>query len=182
MTASRPRLLLGGLLLAVLGLGVLPGAAAADPKPTLNEVQRKVDGLNRQAEQAAERYNTAKVDLTEANRRLHSVQNRYRVTQRRLRRSSSWSAGSPWRPTRPAGSTPACSCCCPTTPTSFLRQASTSPRSTAARTDAARHGDARLQAAADRKAVAEQRARAADLQQQIAAEKRTVEARLADGP
>ena len=60
----------------MLGVSLLPGSAAAEPTPSLGEVQRQVDDLNREAEQAAERYNTAKVKLTETNRRLRSVRNR----------------------------------------------------------------------------------------------------------
>ena len=63
---------------------MLPGAAAAGPKANLNQVQRQVDQLNRQAEQAAERYNTAKVELTDTTRQLRSARNSYAATQRRL--------------------------------------------------------------------------------------------------
>jgi hypothetical protein len=84
MTPVRSRSLLAGLLLAVFGISVLPGAAAAGPKANLNQVQRQVDQLNRQAEQAAERYNTAKVELTDTTRQLRAARNKYAATQRRL--------------------------------------------------------------------------------------------------
>jgi len=180
MIGIPSRHLVAGLLLAVLGVSVLPGAAAADPKPSLNEVQRRVDDLNRQAEQAAERYNTAKVELTEANRRLRSVKNRHAVTQRRLDAMktlvgriavASYKAGSLDSSVQLILSD---------NPTQFLRQASDLTQVNRQQ-DAMLRGmeTARLRAAADRKAVAEQRARAKDLQERIAAEKRTVEARLA---
>jgi len=180
MIGSPSRHLVAGVLLAVLGVSVLPGAAAADPKPSLNEVQRQVDDLNHQAGQAAERYNTAKVELTEANRRLRSVRNRYALTQRRLDAMktlvgriavASYKAGSLDSSVQLILSD---------NPTQFLRQASDLTQVNR-RQDAMLRGmeTARLRAAADRKAVAEQRARAQDLQQRIAAEKRTVEARLA---
>jgi cell wall-associated NlpC family hydrolase len=180
MTGSSSRHLVAGLLLAVLGVSLLPAAAAADPKPTLNEVQRRVDDLNQQAERAAERYNTAKVDLTEANRQLRSVRNRYAVTSRRLDAMktvvgriavASYKAGSLDSSVQLILSD---------NPTQFLRQASDLTQVNR-RQDAMlrRMETARLRAAADRKAVAEQRARAEDLQLRIAAEKRTVEARLA---
>ena len=181
MTASRPRLLLGALLLAVLGLGVLPSAAAADPKPSLNEVQRKVDGLNRQAEQAAERYNTAKVDLTEANRRLHSAKNHYRVTQARLRAKQQLVGRIAVASYKAGGVDASVQLLLSANPTSFLREASNLTLVNRRQATLLRGmADARLQAAADRKAVADQRDAAAALQQKIAAEKRTVEARLAD--
>ena len=180
MIGLRLRHLVAGLLLAVLGVSVLPGSAAADPKPSLNEVQRRVDDLNRQAEQAAERYNTAKVELTEANRQLRSVKNRYALTQRRLDAMktlvgriavASYKAGSLDSSVQLILSD---------NPTQFLRQASDLTQVNRQQ-DAMLRGmeTARLRAAADRKAVAEQRARAQDLQQRIAAERRTVEARLA---
>src|SRR6476646_349904 len=84
MAPLRSRSLLAGLLLAIFGISVLPGAAAAGPKANLNQVQRQVDQLNRQAEQAAERYNTAKVELTDTTRQLRAARNKYASTQRRL--------------------------------------------------------------------------------------------------
>jgi cell wall-associated NlpC family hydrolase len=180
MTGSPSRHLVAGLLLAVLGVSLLPGAAAANPRPSLNEVQRQVDDLNHQAEQAAERYNTAKVQLTEANRRLRSVKNRYAVTQRRLDAMKTL-VGRIAVATYKAGSIDSSvQLILSDNPTTFLRQASDLTQVNR-RQDAMLRGmeTARMNAAADRKAVAEQRARAQDIQQRIAAERRTVEARLA---
>lgn len=46
----------------------------ADPKPTLEEVERRVDELHEQANEANERYNAAAETLTEIDRRLVSAQ------------------------------------------------------------------------------------------------------------
>jgi peptidoglycan DL-endopeptidase CwlO len=180
MTPVRSRSLLAGLLLAVFGISVLPGAAAAGPKANLNQVQRQVDQLNRQAEQAAERYNTAKVELTDSSRRLRAARHRYEATQRRLEAMRTLVGRIAVASYKSGGLDSSVQLLLSDDPTGFLRQA-------ADLTQISKHQDhllrdmqaARLRAAVDRKAVAEEQARAADLQHRIAAEKSTVEARLA---
>ena len=183
MTPLRSRSLLAGLLLAVFGISVLPGAAAAGPKANLNQVQRQVDQLNRQAEQAAERYNTAKVELTDTTRQLRAARNKYAATQRRLDAMQVLVGRIAVASYKSGGLDSSVQLLLSDNPTGFLRQA-------ADLTQVTKHQDhlladmqaARLSAAVDRKAVAEQQARAQDLQGEIAAEKRTVEGKLADGP
>ena len=180
MTPLRSRSLLAGLLLAVFGISVLPGAAAAGPKANLNQVQRQVDQLNRQAEQAAERYNTAKVELTDTTRQLRAARNKYAATQRRLDAMQVLVGRIAVASYKSGGLDSSVQLLLSDDPTGFLRQA-------ADLTQVTKHQDhlladmqtARLSAAVDRKAVAEQQARAKDLQGEIAAEKRTVEAKLA---
>ena len=177
---TRSRSLLAVLVLAVFGISLLPGSAAAEPQLNLNQVQRQVDDLNRQAEQAAERYNTAKVDLNETTRRLRSAQNTYRVTQRRVEGMQAV-VGRIAVASYKAGSVDASlQLLLSDNPTRFLRQSSDLTLVNRRQDHMlAQMQTARLRAAVDRKAVAEQQARAADLQQKIAAEKTTVEARLA---
>jgi cell wall-associated NlpC family hydrolase len=180
MTPLRSRSLLAGLLLAVFGISVLPGAAAAGPKANLNQVQRQVDQLNRQAEQAAERYNTAKVELTDTTRQLRAARNKYAATQRRLDAMQVLVGRIAVASYKSGGLDSSVQLLLSDNPTGFLRQA-------ADLTQVTKHQDhlladmqaARLSAAVDRKAVAEQQARAQDLQGEIAAEKRTIEGKLA---
>ena len=180
MTPVRSRSLLAGLLLAVFGISVLPGAAAAGPKANLNQVQRQVDQLNRQAEQAAERYNTAKVELTDTTRQLRAARNKYAATQRRLDAMQVLVGRIAVASYKSGGLDSSVQLLLSDDPTGFLRQA-------ADLTQVTKHQDhlladmqtARLSAAVDRKAVAEQQARAKDLQGEIAAEKRSIEGKLA---
>ena len=180
MTPLRSRSLLAGLLLAVFGISVLPGAAAAGPKANLNQVQRQVDQLNRQAEQAAERYNTAKVELTDTTRQLRAARNKYAATQRRLDAMQVLVGRIAVASYKSGGLDSSVQLLLSDDPTGFLRQA-------ADLTQVTKHQDhllvdmqtARLSAAIDRKAVAEQQARAKDLQGEIATEKRTIEGKLA---
>ena len=180
MTPVRSRSLLAGLLLAVFGISVLPGAAAAGPKANLNQVQRQVDQLNRQAGQAAERYNTAKVELTDTTRQLRAARNKYAATQRRLDAMQVLVGRIAVASYKSGGLDSSVQLLLSDDPTGFLRQA-------ADLTQVTKHQDhlladmqaARLSAAVDRKAVAEQQARAKDLQGEIAAEKRTIEGKLA---
>src|SRR3712207_4026484 len=75
----RPALvsLLAGVLATAGGVAATGGSASAEPRPTLRQVQRQVDAHNHQAEQATERYNTARVELNETNRRLRAVRHRF---------------------------------------------------------------------------------------------------------
>jgi cell wall-associated NlpC family hydrolase len=59
-----------------VALTLSPGSSAADPhaKPTLAQVQRKVEHLDRQAEQASERFNTIREQLKTTRARLSAVQ------------------------------------------------------------------------------------------------------------
>ena len=184
MTGMSPARILAGLLLAVLGCTLLPGStgsAVADPRPSLAEVQRRVDALRQQAGDAAERYNTAKVNLTEANRRLKSARNQLAASQRRLDGMQTLVGRIAASTYKSGGVDSSFQLLLSDNPTRFLRQAADLSQLSRRQTGMLHEmAAARLKAAADRKAVLDQRARAQALQQKIAAEKRTIEARLAD--
>ncbi len=59
-------------LAVALGALGLPGASA-DPEPTIDDVQRRVDTLNHEAEQAAERFNTIRASLGDARDELSAI-------------------------------------------------------------------------------------------------------------
>jgi cell wall-associated NlpC family hydrolase len=184
--AGLPRLrrslvvLIAGGAAVPLGLGVLTsGPAAADPRPSIAQVQRQVDALHHQAEQAAERYNTARVELTETTRRLRAVRNRL-DRQRRSVAAMQEVVGRIAAAAYKAGSVDAgLALVLSEDPTTFLRQAADLTQ--LGRRQSAmlrRMTTARLRLAQDRKAVHQQRERAAALEAGLAAEKRTVESKL----
>jgi peptidoglycan DL-endopeptidase CwlO len=73
--ARLKTLLVIGLSLAtILGGAVLTGPVTAAPRPTLAEVQRRVDDLHDQASEANERYNAAAETLSEIERRLRAAE------------------------------------------------------------------------------------------------------------
>ena len=168
--STLPLRLLAGLLLAALGFAVLPGSAAADPTPSLGEVQRRVDALNKDAADAAERYNTAKVQLTETNRKMRSAQNRYAVTKRHLDAMKSLVGRIAVASYKSGGVDPTVALVLSEDPQTFLRQAADLSQVTRHQSAMLQGMEAaRLQAAVDRKAVADQKARAGALQDKIAA-------------
>ena len=59
--------------LLALAIGSVP-SSPAQAEPTIDEVQTRVDGLYREAEQASERYNAAKVELDELRKDLASLE------------------------------------------------------------------------------------------------------------
>src|SRR5919112_316664 len=63
---------ISGVLLAV-AIGSVP-SSPAQAEPTIDDVQSRVDHLYHQAEQASERYNQAKVELTELRKDLDALQ------------------------------------------------------------------------------------------------------------
>ncbi len=72
MFNGRKRLItvLSALALAA-AVGFVPGSAQADPE--IDDVQKRVDRLYHEAEQASERYNDAKLELTELRNDLDSL-------------------------------------------------------------------------------------------------------------
>ncbi len=182
MTPSTlPLRLLAGLLLAAVGIAVLPGSASADPAPSLADVQRRVEALRQDAGDAAERYNTAKVQLTETARAMRSARNRYAVTKRHLDSMQALVGRIAVASYKSGGMDPTVALVLSESPTAFLRQASDLSQVNR-RQSALLQGmeAARLQAAVDRKAVADQRARAAALQDRLATEKAAIEGRLTE--
>ena len=179
--STLPLRLLAGLLLAALGFAVLPGSAAADPTPSLGEVQRRVDALNKDAADAAERYNTAKVQLTETNRKMRSAQNRYAVTKRHLDAMKALVGRIAVASYKSGGLDPTVALVLSEDPQTFLRQAADLSQVTRHQSAMLQGMEAaQLQAAVDRKAVADQKARAGALQDKIATEKDAIESRLAE--
>lgn len=171
---------LAGAVAVPLGLGLVTGPAAADPKPTLAQVQRQVDVLNHQAEQAAERYNTARVDLTETSRRLKAVRSRFDRQQQRfdaMRQLVGRIAAATYK----SGSVDSSlALLLSEDPTAFLRQAADLTQLSARQSEMLREmATARLRLAQDRRAVRQERAKAAALKADLATERRTVEAKLA---
>jgi cell wall-associated NlpC family hydrolase len=71
-----------------VALSLSPGSSAADPhaKPTLAKVQRRVEHLDRQAEQASERFNTIREQLKMTRARLSAVKADFARQQTRVTR------------------------------------------------------------------------------------------------
>jgi peptidoglycan DL-endopeptidase CwlO len=85
--ARRTLLTLAGV--AVVSVAALPASSHAEPEPTLAEVQKQVEQLHRQAEQAAELSNEYGDKAADAQRRLSKLDtdlNRQRATVQELRR------------------------------------------------------------------------------------------------
>ncbi|RJK96889.1 NlpC/P60 family protein [Vallicoccus soli] len=72
---------------ALSGAVLVPGTAQADPRPTLAQVQRQVDALEREAEVAAERVNAAADAADAAQARLAVVRAQVARTEARLARA-----------------------------------------------------------------------------------------------
>jgi cell wall-associated NlpC family hydrolase len=88
--ASRqtPRLMLTlGVtgLASALALTVLPATASlADPRPTLQQVQQRIDALNTKVDLADEQYASSRLELAATSRRAAVAQGRVRTAQQEL--------------------------------------------------------------------------------------------------
>jgi cell wall-associated NlpC family hydrolase len=80
----RPRrILLTLIAAAAVTLASMP-AVHADPRPTIEQVQRRVGDLYHTAEQATERYNDARIALADAERKFAQAQSRVAAQQAEL--------------------------------------------------------------------------------------------------
>lgn len=173
--------LLAGVLATGLAVAAFDGTATADPRANLNQVQRQVDALNHQAEQAAERYNTARVELGETNRRLRAVRNRFdrqQVTFTEMRQLVGRLAAATYK----SGSIDqGVALLLSEDPTTFLRQAADLEVLGRQQSALLRQvATVRLRLAQDRAAVRDQRAAARALEAELAARRRSVEGKFAD--
>jgi cell wall-associated NlpC family hydrolase len=85
--ASPRKILRPLLVVAVVASGVLsvlPGTSSADPKPTLAQVEARVNTLNARVDAAVEQYANAKIDLAAATRRAVVARARVKAAQAEL--------------------------------------------------------------------------------------------------
>ena len=179
MAVSSPRRTLASLLastlagaLAVSLTLVATSPAQADPSPSLAQVRRQVDVLRHQAEQATERFNTARVELTESKRRMTAVRSRYDRQQTQVDQMRDVVGKIAAAAYKSGAIDPTVQLVLSEDPTTFLRQAADMTQLSRQQAATLREmATARLQLAQDRKAVRQERARAARLKAKIAEEK-----------
>ena len=180
--ASPRKPLIALALAGTAALTVLPaGTSSADPRPSLREVQQRVDALNAKVDMAVEAYSESKIALAEASRQAAVAQGRVKTAQAQLdavKKSMGSVASAAYRS---AGSNAFVQLVVTSSPQTFLDRASSLDRIAAgqsAQMAAAATASHRLQAAqADAAQVqAAQRKVAAALAKQ----KSTIESALAE--
>jgi peptidoglycan DL-endopeptidase CwlO len=172
--------LLAGVLAVPTGLVAVTAPASAEPKPTLEQVRRQVDVLNRQAEHAGEAYNNSKVELQQTTRRLEAVRDRYRRQQRAVEEMRTVVGRIAATAYKNGAMDSSVALVLSEDPTEFLRQAADltqlGRRQSAMLRDMA---SARLRLAQDRTAVRDERERTAALEEDLADQRASVERKLA---
>jgi cell wall-associated NlpC family hydrolase len=181
-TDIRRGLRLAVSCLAVVALAaVVPGSAAASPRPSLHKVQVKVDKLNRAADAATETYNNARVQFAEANRRLTVVKHRLASKQAEVDAMQTSVGKLASAAYMSGGVDPTMQILLADDPKAFLQSAvalnqlGRQQAATLERVVAARQG-----LASARNDVTQQRARASALTGQIASQKQAIESKLAE--
>jgi hypothetical protein len=81
-----PKAVLAVLALVLTGIGA-PLQAAAAPKPTIEQVRKRVQELNEQAEAATERYNDLREQITSLNVRLQAAKVKLVAQQKAVARA-----------------------------------------------------------------------------------------------
>ncbi|HEX6920356.1 MAG TPA: NlpC/P60 family protein [Actinomycetes bacterium] len=177
----RPALaLLAVCTAATTALAAVPGSAVAEPRPTIAQVQARVDALNHEAEQAAERYNDARVQLADVNRRLDTVRHRLARQQQKVGEMQAVMGRLAAASYKSGGVDATMQLLLSDEPESFLQQASALDQLGRRQAGTMRKmAAARQQLKQDRLAVDQQRAKAEALQARLRAEKKTVEDKLA---
>jgi cell wall-associated NlpC family hydrolase len=178
-TTLRSALVAVGLA-GALTAGLAPGIGAAEPRPSIEQVQRRIDALNEQADRAVESYMQARIALTAARRRAAVSRGRVQREEAALaavRRSMSAVAASAYR----SGGTDAfLSLIRTSSPQSFLDRASALDRiardqaSRLAATATARHRLAVVEAQAAQDLATQKRQEA-----RVAGQKAVIESTLA---
>jgi cell wall-associated NlpC family hydrolase len=181
-TLHRRGLSLAVSSLAVVALvAVVPGSATASPRPSLHKVQVQVDKLNREAGDATERFDDARVRFTEANRRLTVVKHRLEAKQAEVDATQSSVGQLASAAYKSGGLDPTMQILFADDPEAFLQSAvalnqlGRQQAATLARVIAARQG-----LASARNDVTQQRARSGALSEQIASQRHSIEAKLAE--
>jgi cell wall-associated NlpC family hydrolase len=165
---------------AVGAVAVVPGSAAATPRPSLHRVQVRVDKLNHEAAHATERFNDARVRRADANRRLTVVRHRLAARQAAVDAMHSSVGRLAAASYKSGGLDNTLQILLADDPKSFLQSAAAlnqlgqHQRDTLARVVAARQ-----KLATSRLVVTQERARATAINKQIAGEKQSVEQKLA---
>jgi cell wall-associated NlpC family hydrolase len=153
---ARSRLLVATTVVVAVALGLPPSPGFAAKRPSIAEVQRRVDALNEKADIAVEAYAQARISLEAARRRSAVAEARVHRESSRLsavQRSMSTVAASAYRN---GGSDPMLSLVSTSTPQTFLDQASALDRIARSQADrlaavaTARHRLLVVQADADR--------------------------------
>ncbi|MDQ1621322.1 MAG: peptidoglycan DL-endopeptidase CwlO [Actinomycetota bacterium] len=167
-------------LAGVAVMAAVPGSAAAEPRPSLHRVQVRVDQLHREAGDAAERYNDARVKLADANRRLTVVRHRLESQQSTtdaMQASVDRLAAASYKS---GGVDTTLQVLLADDPESFLQSVTALDRLGRSQSETlTRVVAARQKLASSRLAMAQEQARATAISKQIAAQKRSVEQKLA---
>jgi cell wall-associated NlpC family hydrolase len=183
VSQARPKtLLVVGLSIATIVSGVLLTTPVnADPKPTLAEVQRRVDKLHDQASEANERYNAAAETLTEIERRLTAAERDAKRQEARVKELTAEMGGFAAATYRAGGLDPTVQAMLADNPDDFLVRSSVidafatqqAEQLTAVATE-------RQQLEQKRLIVDEERSRQAAIKAVLTAEKKKVESLLAE--
>ncbi len=172
------------LTLAIASLTLIalaPSLAHADPNPTIEQVEAKVDQLGREAEQAAEAYNAAQIALDEGRRKLDQLNATAAEQETKVKSLQSTMSGFAAAAYKAGGIDPSVSLFLADNPSDFLAQAAALDGVSRRQADVFRNVSvARQRLAQDRAVADQQQVKLQAAQQELATQKSAVEAKLAE--
>jgi len=173
--------LLAAVTAAVAGIALFPGGAAAEPRPTVQQVQRQVAELRHEAEQATERYNHTRVQMDEVRRTLGQATKRLDRAKADVTGLQTVMGRMAAASYKSGGMDMAMQLLLADDPEAFLQQATALDQlSRQQAVDLRKITAARQELAQERLQVDQQREQLAALQTSLKTEKDSIEARIAD--
>jgi len=178
---SRAVVLAVAATLSVSAIALVPGTGTADPSPSIEEVQARVDALYEDAEAATERAHNATVEVEEAKDRLALVEKQIAVQQKEFDALSELIADYAAAMYAGGGVDPSLQMMLSASPREFLSQAQALGQVMRTQDSDLRRVEAAHIALAQSKALADQQvARLKELEAEAAKEKATADAKLAE--
>jgi septal ring factor EnvC (AmiA/AmiB activator) len=171
------------LTLAVASLtlvALVPGLAQADPPPSIEQVEARVDQLGREAEQAAEAYNAAQIAVDEGRRKLEQLNATAAEQETTVKALQATMSGFAAAAYKAGGIDPSVSLFLADDSNDFMAQAAALDGVSRRQADVFRNVSvARQRLAQDRAVADQQQAKLEAAQQELTQQKSAVEAKLA---
>ena len=180
-----PRKTLRPLLIVAIAasgvLSVLPGSSSADPKPTLAQVEARVDAINAKVDDAVDAYSNDQIALSAASRRAAVAQARVKAAQAQLNAVKHRMGAVAAAAYRSGGADQFVQLVSTSTPQTFLDRAASLDRIAASQhAEMAAAATARHRLATVEAEAAHERAAQAAVAKQMAKQKSTIENALAE--
>ncbi|MFT4084574.1 MAG: NlpC/P60 family protein [Nocardioides sp.] len=182
MVNERKRLLVGLAGVTALGIaGFIPASSPAQAAPSITDVQDRVDTLYHQAEEASEKYNSARLRLADLRSQLHDLKADQKRQEKKLSGVKSQLRDSVLQDFEGSTGSPISQAVVSDDPKSFLSDLSTASSYSDLQNDLLENYNSQVEALNVRRKATEKRAdEVADTKTELKSTKDTINSRLDD--